>query len=548
MKVADVIAGFLAEQVGHVFTVSGGADLHIIAALNRRKDVKFICPQNEQAAGFMADAYSRLRGMGCALVTSGPGAQNLVTPIATSYYDSVPVLYLTGQQTRARMAIDGVRQYGFQATPIVEVVRHVSKHAVTVMDESSILYELQRAVHIARSGRPGPVVVDIPDDVQREEVPACELLNFIPQPLPCAYEQYELGESAAEIMDELSLARRPVLVLGWGVRLAGAEREARCLAKSLGIPVLTTWATRDLYPEAAGAFGTHGTKAANLAVQNADYILSIGSRLDTKATSTPASLFAPQAKLVMVDVDGAEVAKMPKVGRTLHRGIVADCGEFMRQMVRVSQKLSAQKWCETVQAWRALYQIPADGAYAAVRELSEYVSRDDVIVSDTGNALGWMMQGYPFKGERFLHAFNNTPMGYGLPAALGAAFATGKRIVLVTGDGGLAVNVGELATLARHALPVKIVLFNNRGHSMCRVTQRQWLGGEYPATSYEGGLACPNFKAVAAAFDIPVRSSMKELFADERAGFLELAISPDEGLANQIRYGESLAEPELEAA
>jgi acetolactate synthase-1/2/3 large subunit len=546
VKVSDLIAEFVAGQVGHVFTVSGGADLHIIAALNRRKDVKFICPQNEQAAGFMADAYARLKGMGCALVTSGPGAQNLVTPIATSFYDSVPSLYLSGQQTRARMSIEGVRQYGFQATPICDVVRSVCKHALTVMDETRVLYELQRAVAIARSGRPGPVVVDIPDDLQRAEVDPDLLRHYEHVETPAIEDE----SVAADICDELESAARPVLVLGWGVRLAGAEREARCLAETLKVPVLTTWATRDLYPGAVGAFGTHGTKAANLVVQNADYILSIGSRLDTKATSTPASLFAPKAKIVMVDIDGAEVAKMPKVGRALHRGVVADAKAFLRAMLRVCQRADCTKWNSTVQAWRAMYPASSqrEGPYAAVRELAQHVSRDDVIVSDTGNTLGWMMQGYPFKGERFIHAFNNTPMGYGLPAALGAAFATGRRVVLVTGDGGLAVNVGEFATLARHELPIKIVLFNNRGHSMCRVTQRQWLGGEYPATSYEGGLACPDFKAVAEGFDIPVRYDFKELFVDDKAGFLELKISPDEGLANQIRYGESLAAPELEAA
>jgi acetolactate synthase-1/2/3 large subunit len=189
--------------------------------------------------------------------------------------------------------------------------------------------------------------------------------------------------------------------------------------------------------------------------------------------------------------------------------------------------------------------------YVFVDELSNHVAADDVIVSDTGCALGWMMQAYKFKGERFIHAFNNTPMGYGLPGAVGAHLATGRRVVLVTGDGGLGVNITELATIARHAYPIKIILFNNRGHAMCRQTQRQWLGGEYPSTSYAGGLACPNFTAIAEAygFDAKVtvwpdaaRRILETMMQSDRPSLLELAIDQSHGIVGQIKFGEPLAE------
>lgn len=169
MKISDLVADFLAKHVKHVFTVSGGADLHLIHSMHER-GIQLVCPQNEQAASFAADAYARLAGLGCAVVTSGPGACNLVTGIATSYYDSVPVLYITGNQTRERMAVEGVRQYGFQATPIVDIVRSITKWAVTTMNPKAVLADLERAVAIAKEGRPGPVLVDIPDDVQRTEI------------------------------------------------------------------------------------------------------------------------------------------------------------------------------------------------------------------------------------------------------------------------------------------------------------------------------------------------------------------------------------------
>ena len=329
---------------------------------------------------------------------------------------------------------------------------------------------------------------------------------------------------------------RPILIFGNGIKLAGAQKIAREFAAESGIPVCPTWGAIDVFPGCVGAFGTHGVPAANYAVQNADYILCVGARLDTKSTGYPVSSFAPHARLVMVDVDQSEIAKMKKLGRPVE-GIQSDAKEFLIGP-RFIWRPSIQPWKDLLESKR---EEPQGKPYDLVRELGKHVGRRDVIVSDTGNTLGWMMQGYPFKGERFIHAFNQTPMGYGLPAAVGAAFATGRRVVLVTGDGGLAVNITELATVAHHSLPIKVVLFNNRGHGMCRVTQRQWLGGVYPATSHDGGIACPDYSAIAKAYGLRVHYDMRSLFSDEGPGFLELQIPENEGLAYQIKFGEPLA-------
>ena len=359
-------------------------------------------------------------------------------------------------------------------------------------------------------------------------------------------------------MDELQDARRPLLIYGYGVR--HYRREAEVLARSLGIPLVVTWGARDLFPAAVGGFGTHGIRAANFAVQNADYVLAIGTRLDTKATGSPAESFAPKARLVMVDIDDFEIAKMSRIGRSLHRGIVADAGDFLRQMVRIAQSVECNAWLSGIAGWLERYPaiLPSYAAeqinpYILVRELAKHCEATDTIVSDTGCALGWMMQAYLFKGERFIHAFNQTPMGYGLPAALGAAFATGGRVVLVTGDGGLAVNITEFATIARHRLPIKIVLFNNRGHGMCRQTQRQWLGGEYPSTSFDGGLACPDYAAVARAYGLETYSTahgdaagvlMGRMMASDGPALLELNIAEDAGIAPQAKWGHRLEDQE----
>ncbi len=353
--------------------------------------------------------------------------------------------------------------------------------------------------------------------------------------------------------------KRPVLILGWGIHLAGAEKEAIAFAERTGIPVCLTWGAADLLPHdhplRIGTFGTHGNKFSNLAIQNADFVVSVGSRLDTKATGFPVSSFAPNAKLVMCDIDHAEIDKFKELGRHVE-GFCCDAKRFFGLGVRKGIGYRPE-WLSQIEEWKKRFPAvnrewrtePGINPYAFVEKLSDYLDPDDVIVSDTGCPLAWMMQAFKFKGQRFLHAFNNTPMGYGLPAATGAALASGRRTILVTGDGGLSVNITEMATIARHVLPIKIILFNNRGHAMCRQTQRQWLGGDYPSTSYEGGLATPNFTDIAEAYGItawhhiePVSLTLPAMLKWKGPTLYELPISERYGVEGQIKFGEPLAE------
>ena len=363
-------------------------------------------------------------------------------------------------------------------------------------------------------------------------------------------ETLDLRPLVGDIHDELVAAKRPLLVFGAGVTVNPL---------SLRVPVVVTWGARAAFPEAP-SFGTHGENAGNLAVQNADYILAVGTRLDTKATGSPASSFAPKAKLVMVDIDQTELAKMEKIGRPLYRSVCADAGEFLTMLSRETGEgddaedlMRWLPWIEQIKAWRKEHPVgyQQEGGinpYELVEKLSELMQPDDVLVSDTGCGLAWLMQAFKFKGQKFVHAFNQTPMGYGLPAAVGAAFATGRRVVLVTGDGGLSLCSAELATVARHNLNIKIVLLNNGGHAMCRQTQRQWLGGEYPGTSYEGGLATPDFVEVAKGYGIlAARFSFLggalDLLLSGSAipRLIEFVIPQDAQVSPQIKFGEPLA-------
>ena len=314
-------------------------------------------------------------------------------------------------------------------------------------------------------------------------------------------------------------ANRPVLVFGAGVHQGHAEHEARELANLLQIPVCLTWAAADILPESSpyriGCFGTHGTRAANFAVQNADFLLTIGTRLDTKATGTPAKWFAREAHIVMVDIDQAEIDKMAKIGVKVE-GVCEDSKTYIARLAATHSSPYAflpaySEWLARCQDWKHRYPIvlpeyeqeESINPYVLIRELSRLAKPGDIIVSDTGCAIAYVCQAWEFKeGQRLLHPFNQTPMGYGLPAAIGAHYATGKRVICITGDGSIMMAIGELATISEKNLPVKMLLLNNHSHSMCRQTQREFFGGTYPATSIEGGLSFPDFEACAHGFGI----------------------------------------------
>lgn len=564
MKLSDVVAQFLAEQgIKHVFAISGGASLHLIHSIAENPGTGYICPLHEQAGAMAADGYARVTGgLGCALATSGPGATNLITGICSSYYDSVPVLYLTGQVATFRAKGDtGVRQIGFQETDTIDICKTITKYAVLVNDPYRIRYELQKAVAIAKSGRPGPVLVDIPDDIQRMDIDPTKLVDYVPETTPAR--PAITAETVRHCLDAVRSAQRPVLIYGWGVHLAGADQAARDLARTLGIPVAMTWAALDLVPHAdplaIGGFGTHGTRYANFAVQNADLIISVGSRLDTKATGSPPSTFAREARIIMLDADPTEINKFQKLGVKLDRGVVGDAGEFIRALLagaKGEKFPSFQAWVDRIAGWKKAYPVnlPEFGRekfanpYHLVKELSRALVDNEVIFSDTGCALAWMMQAFEFRpGQRFFHAFNNTPMGYGLPGAMGACFARpGRRVICVTGDGALQMNIQELATIVRHQLPVKVLLINNHGHSMVQQTQEMWLKGNYYATSVDGGLPDPDFVAIARAYGIPadtlaltddISAKLARALADEGPYFLNIEIDSRHRLTPQVKFG-----------
>ncbi len=569
MKLSDFVAGFLAQQgIRHVFSVTGGASLHLIHSVADHPEMINVCPQHEQAGAMAADGYARITGgLGAAIATSGPGATNLITGVCCAYYDSVPVIYITGNVSRGRQKRElRVRQLGFQETDTVDMFRTITKYAVCVNRPELIRYELEKAVYLAKSGRPGPVLVDIPDDVQREQIDPDSLEGFTPDPVTTTPKEIPWER----IQTLIEQSERPILIPGWGTRLAGAESELLDLIELLKIPVAPTWATMDLlpadHPLLVGSFGTHGTRYGNFAVQNADLILAVGSRLDTHETGSPLSSFAREAKRIVVDVDDGELEKFERLGFRTDLSICTGAKDFLAAAVKVLKPTAKGKftaWVDQIHKWKQAFPIcepkyleeKALNPYVFVKTLSRGASEGATIYCDTGCAIAWMMQAFDFKkGQRLFHAFNNTPMGYGLPAAIGGSLALGnKPVICVTGDGALQMNLQELATVIRYKLPIKIFLLNNNGYSMIQQTQDQWLSSNYVASSVEGGLAFPNWIKLAESYGYAHSTIQLNQEADAAVQhalttpgpfFCNVELAPTHRVIPQVKFGRPIEDTE----
>lgn len=573
-KLSDYIADFLAAQgIRHVFVVSGGASIHILHSLHDRPGVEPICPHHEQAGAMAADGYARATGgLGCAVGTSGPGATNLITGIAGAWFDSIPVLYLTGQVTTFRLKGDsGVRQFGFQETEIIPMVQPITKYSVQIRDPRRIRYELEKAVYIAKSGRPGPVLIDIPDDLQRGLIETTELAGFEPE--VAASESTPREAETNRVLKMLRAAERPVFIFGHGIRLSGAVAEARVLAELCNVPVLTSWGAKDFFPAThrlnAGVFGTHGTRAGNFAVQNADFVLSIGCRLSTRETGAPLSSWARGARTVVIDIDPAELRKFPAFERNLDLAIESDARSAIcaiTSAIKVQANVRLPDWADwraDVADWMQRYPIctnegraeSAVNPYALMETISSAAPDDTCFFIDTGCAVAWSMQGLKIRGsQRTFHDFNNTAMGWALPAAIGGALALPNNpICCVVGDGSLMMNIQELATLKYHGLPVKVILLDNGGYSMVRQTETQWLGGTNVGTSTTSGLGFPDFIRLARSFGFETRELLKNvdlkpglaaLFSEPGAVFVRIEIPSEKGVIPQVSFGYPIEDSE----
>lgn len=519
MKLSDYVLQRVAQTgVRHVFLVPGGGAMHLDDSLAGREDLEFVANYHEHGCAVGAEAYGKTTGnLGVALITTGPGGTNCVTGVASAWVNSTPTLFISGQVKRADYKGDRpIRQLGLQEIDIVSIVRPITKYAVTVTEPASIRGHLDRALHLARSGRPGPVWIDIPLDVQSSQIDPDTLEGWTPPSDEGARVSGGLDASLDTILSWLTAAERPVIFAGGGVRFAGALDRFLVAIERLGVPVLTSWVGTDLLPDDHPLFvgrpGQFASRAANFAIQNADFMLSIGARWDNGTTAFGPDRFGRSAKRVFVDVDPHEVDKL---SAWIDHGVVAGADVFLDALLdRVPTALPRRDaWLERCREWRRRYPVVTQefrgrasltSTYVLFDTLAKLSAPDDVLVQGSAGVHSEIFfMSYPVKGQQRVIADGSYgAMGYGVPAALGACLAAGRRTVLIDGDGSFLPNVQELGVAARLNLPLKIIVVNNGGYSSIRVAQQRWFGRMIAADA-SSGLTLPEPAALAAAFGIP---------------------------------------------
>lgn len=563
VKLSDYVVDFIARQgVKHVFMLVGGGAMHLNDSVGRESRLRYVCNLHEQGCAIAADAYAQFTNdLGVALVTTGPGGTNTLTGLAAAWLDSTPCLFVSGQVKRADLVGGrGVRQMGFQEIDIISLARPITKYAVTVVEPETIRYHLEKAVFLSRHGRPGPVWVDIPLDVQAAMIDETRLATFAPREIVIQTDCEELvREKAAQAIALLNQAERPVILAGNGVRLARGQPEFTDLIARLQIPVLLTWKAADFLPEThplfAGRPGASGQRGANFTQQNADFILVLGARLDFGQLAYRHQNFARAARKVMVDADAAELRKMET---PLDVAVHADARAFLLATLAQSDRLAPRDrtaWLARCKAWQARYPVLRPeywdeqggvNQYVLTEVLGDEMTGDDLLVPGSSGACSEVTcQAFRIKaGQRMLNSQGLGSMGFGVPAALGACLAAGgRRTVCIEGDGGFHMNLQELETVRRLNLPIKFFVLNNDGYGSIQATQKNYFQSRFVGSHADSGLTLPDTIKVATAYGLAtatidnhthIRERVRQVLSQPGPVVCEVRISPSQTTAPRV--------------
>lgn len=540
MKLTDYIANFITERVDHAFVGNGGSVVHILDSLDKHEGFSLIPFVNEQGASIAAEAYYRVTSNpGVAIATSGPGFVNLIQGIACAYYDSIPAIFITGQVVTKDLKKDRKsRQIGFQEMEVVDSVKGYTKYAVCLTEPNNIRYELERLWWEAKSGRPGPVVLDLPDDMARAEIDPANLIGFVPEKslLTTKIDSTDLNIIKKALRD----AKRPLIIVGSGVKLSNQEEQVIKFINQVGVPFVTTWSTVDIFTISSkflvGSFGVSSNRPGNFAVQTCDLLISLGSRLDTHMTGANASKFSTMSFKIMVDIDESEIFKSN--GLEIDLPLNMNLADFFNEVLDEEFTIGdITDWQNRINIWKEKYPICQPDyfnvsgyvdPYVFMDSLSKLTKKDSVIIPDAGGNLTWTMQGYePRVKQTIFSAFNHSPMGYAFPASIGVKLAKPDcEVICITGDGGLNMNLQELGTLALQNLPIKIFILNNEEYGIIKQTQSTWLNSNYVCSDIASGVPCPDFLRIAEAYDIKTADISSHKNLNE---ILKYVLSYDEG-------------------
>ncbi|MBQ8435376.1 MAG: thiamine pyrophosphate-binding protein [Oscillospiraceae bacterium] len=534
MLVSEYIVEFLRLcGTEHVFGYPGGMVTHLMDAFSRANGITAHVNYHEQASAFSACGYASASGkVGAADATSGPGATNLVTGIAEAYFDSVPVIFITGQvntyEGKGNMAL---RQKGFQETDIVSIVKPVTKMAEAVTDENDIRYILENALYTATEGRKGPVLLDIPMNIQRSEINPDKLRGFdIP-------EKQENELNLKSVFDMLKSAKRPCIIAGAGIKQTFTQMDFLRFAEALNIPVLTSMIAVDLlpydHPLNYGFIGAYGDRKANFIASKADLILTLGTRLDCRQTGAKREDFAVNARFIRFDTDINEFEnKIHDDDLNIQMNLETD----MKKLADAAADIKIgdySEWLKACDEIKKMLEGTVEKMYPEIlmNKISESVPEDVTVTTDVGQNQVWVSQHFKVKkGQNILFSGGMGAMGYSLPASIGASLADGKKVICFSGDGGFMMNMQELQFISRERLPIKICVFNNNALGMIRHFQEMYFSSKYSQTVAGNGYTVPELKKVADAFGINYKCISElnqisdELFSGDEPVLIEVML------------------------
>ena len=569
IKATHYIAQFLAERgVSHVFEMSGGMITHILDSIHLHGKTKIISVHHEQVAAFAADAFGRMTGIpGVAMATSGPGATNLLTGIGSCHFDGAPAVFITGQVNRHEQKGErAIRQLGFQETDIVAMARPITKAAWMINEPDDLPRMLREAFHLATSGRPGPVLLDIPMDVQNTRIEPqgadAAILEVGEETDPISLEKR--GEIFQELFAALDKAERPLILIGGGVRSSRSAELLREFARMVQIPVVHSLMASDVLPYndplRAGFLGSYGNRWSNMAIGRADLLLVLGSRLDVRQTGADVKSFQGERVIYHVDVEPGEMNNRVTGCHT----VVSDLRAFLTSALRAADDYSFADhgaWINEIEELRQTWPDTDELADAEginpnlfMHQLSRVSQAAAAWCVDVGQHQMWAAQSAEMGADqRFFTSGGMGSMGFALPAAIGAAVAAeGRPIVVVAGDGGFQTNIHELQTIVRNQMPVKMVVINNNCHGMVRQFQQSYFEDRYQSTLW--GYSAPDFERVAKAYDIPawtvatpdeVEGGLQELWRDPSApGLLQVMVDTYTNVYPKMAFGRPITEME----
>lgn len=548
MKISDFIFNFIAEKgIDTIFTVSGGGSMHLVDSLGKNKNIQYVCNHHEQACAMAAEGYAKIRGIpGCVLVTTGPGGTNTLTGVLCAYQDSIPLIIISGQVPSEQLSENtGCRQIGQQEFNITDTVKTMTKYAVTIKDKNAILYHLQKAYHLAISGRPGPVWLDIPLDIQSSIIDIKSLKQFIPKDSKSKLNWWYLNK----FKKLLSNSKKPIIVVGGGIRASNTLEKLKKFLKATNIPVMSgPHSAVDVinsdYQYYAGRFGLLGQYTSNHIIQDSDLVISLGSRLNPKMIGYNSSKFAPNATKIIIDIDKNEIKKL-KFNNKFAWNI--DLDKFFDLVNDDILNLNIEDWQKEVKERRSKEKLVLEkhkelktyvSTYVFSKELETQLSSNSVIVTSDGTAHVVPLKTINLKNNQRLFSNEGTaPMGYGLPAAIGAYYGHKDLVICIEGDGSIMMNLQELETIRHNHIPLKIFIINNAGYLSIRLTQNSFFKGNLVASDITSGVSIPDFSKIASVFDFEyisiktndeIKNKLEYIFKNKDKQIIEVFTDPNE--------------------